>query len=465
MIANIIFNELRNNILSFRLHLALLLTGILFGFGAVSYVMNQKSSHEEYRKYQSQNIESLRKKAETNLSWYATDTQNYLLPRRNNAYLDDSRERYLPNRFQFNAYNVFGFDAAPGNTNPLIKMAQELSWMYIVAIIIGFVVLLLTFDAISGEREARTLAATLANPVSRSAVLFGKYLSAILTTLLLLFPGLCLSLIILFLTGTIPLTVSMFGEILGFLLAVTVFVAVMAAFGMLSSVLSRSANVSLLIAITFWLIFVVILPNTALFWGESLFPIEPSRSVTERIQNDREDINKHAPRGSWSSSSNNPFLPEHQLRAANQTKLMQSEKRIRDAWYGQMISQVERTRMITYLSPVSLFQYMSESVVGGGYVRFRKNWDDLHLFQGQFLTFFKDKDAADKDSPHWYNPYEDYSTTKKKVSLGEAPQYRERTISLIERISDAGIFFMLMTLYATAIFSLTFVLFARYDVR
>ena len=464
MIANIIFNELRNNILSLRLHLALLLTTILFGFGAVSFVMNQKASHEEYRKYQTKTIEESRNKAETNLSWYATSDQTSLLPRRETSFLDDARERYLPNRFRFNAYNVFGFDVSPGSANPLLKLAQELSWMYIVAIIIGFTVLLFTFDAISGEKEARTLAATLANPVSRATLLFGKYLSAIFTALLLLFPGLCLGLIIFSVTGSIPLNLPMMGEILGFLLAVTVFVALMAAFGLLSSVLVRSANVSLLIAIAFWLVFVVIIPNTALFWGESLFPIEPARSVAEKIQKDREDINKHAPEGSWSSSSN-PFLPEHELRAANQTKLMLSEKRIRDAWYGQMIRQIERTRMITYFSPVSLFQYMSESVVGGGYVRFRKNWDDLHTFQGRFLSFFKDKDAADTNSPHWYNPYEDYSTTKKKVNFQEVPRYVERTIPLAERVSRSGVFFLVMSLYTAVVFSLTFVLFMKYDVR
>jgi ABC-type transport system involved in multi-copper enzyme maturation permease subunit len=337
--------------------------------------------------------------------------------------------------------------------------------MYIVAIVIGFVVFLFTFDAISGEKEARTLALALSNPVPRAAILFGKYLSTICTTLLVLFPGLCVSLIIVFITGTVPLTPLVLGEIAGFLLVATVFVACIAAFGMLSSVLARSANVSLLIAISFWLLFVAIIPNTVLFWGQSLFPIEPAQSVTERIQKEREDINKNAPQGSWSSSSDNPFLPQHELRAAICTKLVMSGKRIRDAWYKEMTRQVERTRKITYFSPVSLFQYACEAVCGGGYVRFRKNWDDLHEFQGRFLTFFKDKDAADKDSPHWYNPYEDYSTTKKKVSFAEVPQYTERTIPLPERISDAGIYFLAMILYTGVIFALTFVLFLRYDAR
>ncbi len=149
--------------------------------------------------------------------------------------------------------------------------------MYIVAIIVGFMVLLFTFDAVSGEKEAKTLAATFANPVSRATLLTGKYLSAILATILLILPGLGRSFIILLATGTIPLTMSIPMEAAGFLIAVAVFTSVMAAFGLFASVLSRSANVSLLIAITFWLVFVVIVPNTAIYCGQKLFPIASAR--------------------------------------------------------------------------------------------------------------------------------------------------------------------------------------------
>ncbi len=465
MITHIIMHELRHHILSLRLHLALILTVMLFGVGTAAYVKNQRASLEEYRKFEAKTTEDLRRKAENSLSDYATYDQYFSLSRRGNAYIDDVRERYLPDRFRFNAYNVFGFEASPGNSNPLLKPAQELSWMYIVAIIVGFMVLLFTFDAVSGEKEAKTLAATFANPVSRATLLTGKYLSAILATILLILPGLGLSFIILLATGTIPLTMSIPMEAAGFLIAVAVFTSVMAAFGLFASVLSRSANVSLLIAITFWLVFVVIVPNTALYWGQKLFPIASAQTVSEHVQQEREDINKHAPAGSWSSSSNNPFLPQHELRAANQTKLMMSEKRIRDAWYGEMLRQVERTRVLTFVSPVSLFQYMSEAVVDGGYVRFRKNWSDLHEFQGQFLAFFKDKDAADKGSPHWYNPYEALSTTKKPAIFAEVPKYTEKQAGVAERFAHAGVFLLAMGLYAAVMFSCAMFVFMRYDVR
>jgi hypothetical protein len=109
-----------------------------FGVGAAAFVANLRVSQEEYQSYQTKNIETLQKSAESNLSQYATVSQKYLLPQRGNAFIDDARERLLPNSFQFSAYNVIGFELNPGSTNPFLEQAQELNWMYIVAIVIGF---------------------------------------------------------------------------------------------------------------------------------------------------------------------------------------------------------------------------------------------------------------------------------------------------------------------------------------
>ena len=132
-------------------------------------------------------------------------------------------------------------------------------------------------------------------------------------------------------------------------------------------------------------------------------------------------------------NSGNPFLPQHELRANLQMKRLQAEKGIRDAYYQAMFRQFERTRLVTALSPVSLFEYLTEAVAGGGYLRFRKAWDDMHVYQGQLLNFFKALDAADKDSPHWYNPNENVSTTRKPVAFEKVPQFEESPLTLADR--------------------------------
>ena len=52
----------------------------------------------------------------------------------------------------------------------------------------------------------------------------------------------CISLVIILLSGTLALTTVTLGEIVGFLTSVVLFTACIAAFGMLASILSQSAR-------------------------------------------------------------------------------------------------------------------------------------------------------------------------------------------------------------------------------
>jgi hypothetical protein len=139
--------------------------------------------------------------------------------------------------------------------------------------------------------------------------------------------------------------------------------------------------------------------------------------------------------------------------------------RFKNAYYRDMFRQLEHTRLLTSASPIALFDYMNEAVVGGGYVRLRKVWADLHEYQPQFLQFFKTIDASDPNSPHWYNPYEDYSTTKKPVAFEQVPLFQEKPLSLADRFSFLKNYLVVMILYIGVVFSLSLVLFLQYDVR
>jgi ABC-type transport system involved in multi-copper enzyme maturation permease subunit len=330
---------------------------------------------------------------------------------------------------------------------------------------LSFIALLFTFDAVSGEKEDKTLALALANSISRGTLLFGKYLSAILTFLVIVVTGIILSLLIVLLSGGISLTSAILLETAGFLFVSSLMAAVLSAIGLFCSVATRSSNVSLLLALTFWLIIVVVIPNSSSFLAKTAFPIEKSESVSARVKRVLNDLSKAAPPGSWMMNSGNPFLPQHELRANLQRKRMDAEKSIRDFYNQSLFRQFERTRSLTAVSPVVLFQLLTEAAAGGGYPRFRKVWDDFHIYQGEFLAFFKTIDIGDPKSPHWYNPNEDVSTTRLPAAFATVPQFIERPMSFSERLKPGFPFLIAIVAYACLAFLLSFVLFVRYDVR
>lgn len=465
MLKTVMKREIQNILYSQTFQISFLLIIAVFIIGTIIFLRNYELRNEEYIKYHNEYMSNLRGTAESNLTKLAVNRQSYILCPRSSEFISDCKEKYFPGRFTYSAYNVFGFAIQTGRVNPYLNNFKNINWMFILTFIVSFVVLLLTYDMISGEKESRTLAATMSNSISRGTILFGKYFSVVVTAMSMIIIGVILSILIIVISNKISLSFTNVMEIFLFLTASFLFISLIAAFGIFSSVLVRNSNVSLLVSLTFWLIFVVIIPNTSLYWSKNIFSIEHSDAVNKKITEARADINRNAPEGSWSALRVNPFFPAHELRAANQTNLMNAERRIQNEYFSDMFRQFERTRLLTMISPVCLYECMCEAVVGGGYLRFQKVWEDLHNFQPMFLKFFKEKDANDPDSPHWYNPNSDLSTTRKPVSFEEVPLFEEKVMSFTDRFSAGWKYLLITAFYALLIFFVTFVLFVRYDVR
>ena len=93
----------------------------------------------------------------------------------------------IPSNMWLSGGNSFYRYSIPWRLQYILDSYQEdsmlprigaLDWSYIIGLVTSFVAILLTFDAISGERENGTLALVLSNAVSRAGVLAGKFLAS-----------------------------------------------------------------------------------------------------------------------------------------------------------------------------------------------------------------------------------------------------------------------------------------------
>ena len=465
MFRTILRRELLHNLYSLRFLISLALLLAVFAAGAVSFVRSQAAGLEKYRETQGQYLEKMRTLAAASATQLAVSRQTFSLKPRANAFISDAKERYLPNAIVFSAWNVFSFQNKSGSANPFLKKFDELSWTFITALILSFIALLFTFDAVSGEKESKTLSLSLANPVSRGTLLGAKLGSAVLSVMAIVLAGVLTGLLIVVVLGPEGVSAALAGEVLGYLAVAGLLAGTFAAFGLLASVVARGSNVSLLLALSFWLAFAVVIPNSSTFLAKGFYPIARSEEVQKNVDAVFDDLNKNAPPGSWMMNSGNPFLPQHELRANLQMKRLRAEKGIRDVYARAMFRQFERTRLLTAVSPVALFEYLTEAVSGGGYLRFRKAWEDMHVYQEQFLAFFKALDAADTGSPHWFNPNENVSTTRKPVAFEKVPQFEERPMPFAARVGPALKYLLINVFVLSAVYFLAFILFIRYDVR
>jgi ABC-type transport system involved in multi-copper enzyme maturation permease subunit len=472
MLKNIILNNIWQNILSLRLQILFIIVMIVFILGSLAYIFQYKAAIHEYEIYgnklknnPSQGGDPFLGISGLNATSAAVEMRNYIFRPVQNEFIEDAQSRYIPNTITFNAFNVFSYSISQRSGNPYLNLSQELNWSFIVTILLSFAILLISFDSISGERESHTLSLIISNSVPRIVLLTGKYVSIVISGILLTLPGFIVSILILILSGIVRVDAMFFFETVFFIVAQLLIIACMAVLGMFCSVVSRTSNVSLLTSLTLWCVFLIFSPNLAVFSAEHIFDIKNSETIHQEIESAKDLINKAAPEGSWSMNGQDQFYPNHRLRAKNQTNLMNAEKTINDAWYNDQFRQYQQASLFSYISPVSLFEMVGESITANGYFRFRKNWNDIHNFQGQFLVWFKEIDLKDKTSPHWYNPYEDCSTSRAKIKFEDIPQYSETDSSIVQRLTAAFPGTIALILYAAVLFAVTVVIFNRYDVR
>jgi ABC-2 type transport system permease protein len=145
----------------------------------------------------------------------------------------------------------------------LLTMEQDplpFSFIGLLGFLIPLVAIALSFDAVNGEFNRRTLSRVLAQPIYRDALLLGKFLAGLLSlsialaALWLLVVGLGLLLL-----GLPPSTEEMM-RMLGFLAATIAYGGVWLALALLFSVLFRAPATAALAALGTWLVF-------SLFWS------------------------------------------------------------------------------------------------------------------------------------------------------------------------------------------------------
>ena len=196
MIWHITKRELFDHINSLRFILTVLILSALMVTNAVVHL---RTHPERVRDYSENVTKSLNKlKSRTQLHALAQKGPGNLYKRPSMlAFIADGGDAYLPGHI----WNEESWSkSSPGGTiksnwwlsygsvNPdakdFLPQATKIDWVFIITYLLSFIPLLFTFDALSGEREQGTLRLCLANPISRPALLTGKFLGTLITVLI-----------------------------------------------------------------------------------------------------------------------------------------------------------------------------------------------------------------------------------------------------------------------------------------
>lgn len=461
----VLYNELMQCYRSLRFRISYGAVLLVFLIGTVSFVGQWQDMQQEYGQFRQQTEERLQQHA-GNLSDVAQTRQQFIMAPKFSMLIDDCREDLLPASVWYNAFGVWEVRVRYNLTNPLIERDSPVNWSFVVSMFLSFIALLLSYDAVSGNKRSHVLAFTLSYPISRFTYLLSKYVSVVLSVGVMLLSGVLASLLLLFCLGALSAGGGFVIEVMGFLLFSMLFISLFAALGLLASILTKQTLGSALLCVSLWLFLMVIVPNSSIFLASRLFPVSmTAEQMQHEIAVNEKRLREEATSAAWSSRDDNPFYPAHELRAAMHQGISDMRQDYFQAHLQDMFRQYENMRRILMISPLSQFNRMNEIWLDGGYERFRKNLRELDQFQKEFLIWFKAKDAEDPDSPHWYNPDEDYSTSRKPVAVEEIPQYVEPVPAWANRWRAVYGYILLMAAMTALIFLWAYIRFKNYDVR
>lgn len=158
--------------------------------------------------------------------------------------------------------------------NPLLNSFFSIDFIGIIAIVMSLLALIFTYDACTQEKEDGTLRLQLANSLSRSNILLGKVIGVCLTLLPIIVFCYLLSFLFVLLSENISFSATEWGCIILLFLTSLPYFLVFAFLGLLISTRVRSSITSIIICLFFWVFFVFIIPNLAVYLAVSFKQIQ-----------------------------------------------------------------------------------------------------------------------------------------------------------------------------------------------
>lgn len=464
MTREIVLKELRENFNTVRFYLILVLTILLFVVSSIIFVRNHKQKISDYRSDVTENETLLREKSADLLQ--LARAQQSLLKRPNPLeLLSEANEKILPNKFMTDIFYL-QFPEAEGRSNVLLRGFSTVDWEFIVAVILSFLAFVLSYDAVCGEKEQKTLSLIFSNSVRSIKVYAGKFFGLQITLAIPLCVGAIFGLMFVNLVGGISLD---YGKAALFILASLLFLSLFLLVGMTVSSLFFQSVTSAVTLLFIWIVVAFVVPATGSLLAHQFYPVPKRGEVEKRITATLDDIfdskYRDSGAGSWDGDQFAPWVP---LRAQWSSDIMTARNQIYSDYISQMIRQVERTKRLTRLSPVSLFRYLAEEISGTGVRRFERFFNQADLYRRQLYDFVEEKDRPDAKSPHFLTlPLTTGSAgiSRQPVEYASVPRFEEEMprfenqIGLIVR--DLSALFVLNLLF----FLIGFYLVVRYDKR
>lgn len=388
---------------------------------------------------------------------------------------------------------------APLADTPVLAVLGELDFNVVARVFLSLFVLILTYNAVAGEKEAGTLKAVLANPVPRTQLLLGKALGLFGTLLAAVVVPSLLGLLVMKVGFGIALGAGEWARLLATGAAAVLYLLAVFAVGILVSTLTARSSVAFLVLLLVWVAFVEVIPKASPMLASQLRPA-PSfaalQSERDRIQADYQQglfrSMSQAFSGLGAAQVNTPEEAERRQAAIDSAmnRARDSLGQARDARLLRLEEEFRNrqdamTRLsLTFarLSPAAAMSHAVEVFSGTDFDLHRRWRDDLTAYRRSLEGYLREKGvtfggfriairtessggssggARRSNSITFGGP----TSEDARLDLSAFPVFAAGSESFLSALGRAAPDLVIMGLWAAGALLLAFARFLKYDVR
>ena len=477
MLWHIVQRELFQQFNSLRFMFALLLIVFLMILNAIGHIKQYKTRQIEYGQQVSTALERLKKNSDNLYNLVVRGPGELSKQPSKLAFCAQGSEDYLPTAVlgwsagwsrSSPTYKVSGlwrlmYDVSPPITGTdIFPTFLKIDWILIVSIVLSFLALVFTFDAISGEVERGTLRLTLSNAVARGTVLAGKFLSILMSLGVVLLIGILMNLLLL--SGTLQLSGQEWGRIVGVSVVSLIYLSIFIALGLFVSALTNRSATSLVILLLLWVIWVLLIPAT---FGTILSgfnqPLSTQDYKAQRSSQRKEITERYEARGLYDRVPTRVQPPTDAtlLWAEFLNEERGVDHRLNQEFLSTRIHQIQVARELNRISPTAIVQYAIESLAGTGFQRHLDFLKNAERYADAFNDFLISADRADPDSLH--APFVREGMSDKPVSFESIPKFQD-SVRLGDAFKGAVRDVILLLLFFVVLFATAHVSFQRKEI-
>jgi len=291
-----------------------------------------------------------------------------------------------------------------GPKNFKMPSVPELDWAFIIKVVFSLYVLLLAFRGISGEKEIGTLRLVLSNTLRRNQVLIAKYISIILTTGIPLILGGLVSLSIVSILLPQALSLTLIPRIVLMVLLAFFYLSIFAFLGLFVSSLVGRSSVVLLILLSVWILFVVVVPNVSGILSNKLTSV-PSEFQTAR------QVGPLLKEQVWARIDkvkerieNGELTTDEAIKRETDKAFEEGQEGVRNhyaVYENAMKHRANVARNLSRVSPTALFQFASENLADTGPRREERFLKDAKAYSNIYDSYILQKVGQVVGTSQW----------------------------------------------------------------